>query len=1165
LSGAGSGILAVNASTETWNGLAGDDNWSSGANWVSTFPPGYAGDSVVFSGSTRTSPNLDHDYNVAGLTFDSSASGFTLGSAGGNTLTLSGGVTNNSSSAQVINVPMVLNGTQSILDPNGVGNTLAGNISGSGGLTMDASGFGSLTLSGTNTYAGDTTIPSIFSTLYLGSSAALPNGAGKGNVNVTGTLNLNGNDAAMNGLSGPGYVDNTGGNPVALSLGSGDATSTFGGLIQNSGAALTLVKVGAGALTLSGGNTYSGGTTLSAGQITLGAGSTGVPVTSGPLGTGPLTLSGGTLQMNAQTLGNDLIVSAGTTNIIDNAAGNSTISGNLSGAGTVTLQNSGNVNMSVYGGDASQDWSGFTGTFRYITGSRVINFNPGGTVCDLSHAAFYMSGNISYSTLGIGSGQTLKLGSLSGPSGYMYVNSGGALEVGNLNTDTTFGGIIQGAGTVTKVGAGTLTLGGVNTYTNLTTVSNGTLVVSTTTSANGDYAVVDGATLGVSVIGGGSLKVSSLTFGNSGNTFIGLTSTVNPAITNTGALTLAGTVTVNVSGAVSVGQYPLIASASIGGTGGFVVGSLPYGSAAGIVTNGNTIVLNVTTGSPPTFEWTGVNNGNWDLAAANNWLSNGVSSVYSDGKDVKFDDSSSRTNVVVAANVAPSSVMVTNSTRNYTFAGSGGITGSASLTKSGNGRLTLANTNSYNGGTVINNGTLQLGDGVANNGVVAGNVADNGSLIFANPLDQTFSAVISGTGSVVKRAPGNLTLGLNNTYAGGTLLDNATVTLPNGAVQAFGTGTLTFSNATLYVKPGGGSSYNSANSDYIGNNVVVPAGTSSIIDNSQNSYGNLWVGGDGVQWTGSGTVTIQNSSSVAGAAVLWNGNTLANFHGTLNIGATGSGTMYVGIGYNSGNGGTGASVATFDASGAAFTLDNSGSTLCQVVDANCTSVKFGSLSASNSGTVLRGNSSSSPASLLIFEVGALNTSTTFAGKITDWGSAGTGLKKVGTGTLELSGANTYTGPTTVNGGVLKIDSACLAASSDVVIASPGVLNLNFSGNNTVNTLTVDGVQQAAGTYGATGSGAAHIDDVHFAGSGVLNVTTRPAAPTPEPINATYSAGVLQLSWSNSTWSLQMQTNSLATGLSTNWTTLIPANSGINSTNIVVDPTKPTVFYRLTYP
>jgi hypothetical protein len=48
------------------------------------------GDSVIFVGSTRTTPSLDISYSVTGLTFDSSATSYTLGVANGSTLTLSG-------------------------------------------------------------------------------------------------------------------------------------------------------------------------------------------------------------------------------------------------------------------------------------------------------------------------------------------------------------------------------------------------------------------------------------------------------------------------------------------------------------------------------------------------------------------------------------------------------------------------------------------------------------------------------------------------------------------------------------------------------------------------------------------------------------------------------------------------------------------------------------------------------------------------------------------------------------------------------------------------------------------------------------------------------------------------------------------------------------------
>ncbi|HZI30847.1 MAG TPA: hypothetical protein VFF11_00825, partial [Candidatus Binatia bacterium] len=84
--------------------------------------------------------------------------------------------------------------------------------------------------------------------------------------------------------------------------------------------------------------------------------------------------------------------------------------------------------------------------------------------------------------------------------------------------------------------------------------------------------------------------------------------------------------------------------------------------------------------------------------------------------------------------------------------------------------------------------------------------------------------------------------------------------------------------------------------------------------------------------------------------------------------------------------------------------------------------------------------------------------------------------------------------------------------------------------------------------------------------GVLQVKAAVTVPTaPEPILYGFSGNTLSLSWTNANWRVEMQTNSLSKGLGTNWTTLVPANSGINNTNVTVDPTKPTVFYRLVYP
>ena len=73
----------------------------------------------------------------------------------------------------------------------------------------------------------------------------------------------------------------------------------------------------------------------------------------------------------------------------------------------------------------------------------------------------------------------------------------------------------------------------------------------------------------------------------------------------------------------------------------------------------------------------------------------------------------------------------------------------------------------------------------------------------------------------------------------------------------------------------------------------------------------------------------------------------------------------------------------------------------------------------------------------------------------------------------------------------------------------------------------------------------------------------PVNPNPTNILFSVSGNTLSLSWpaDHTGWYLQMQTNSLSIGLSTNWVDV--SNSQlINSTNITVDPTRPAVFYRL---
>lgn len=131
---------------------------------------------------------------------------------------------------------------------------------------------------------------------------------------------------------------------------------------------------------------------------------------------------------------------------------------------------------------------------------------------------------------------------------------------------------------------------------------------------------------------------------------------------------------------------------------------------------------------------------------------------------------------------------------------------------------------------------------------------------------------------------------------------------------------------------------------------------------------------------------------------------------------------------------------------------------------------------------------------------------TFSGRIVDGStlngtlgitsSATVALSKTGAGTQVLSGPNSYSGDTSVSAGVLSLGQASLADGADVVITGGGKLDLNYIGTDNIRSLYIAGVQQAAGSYGATGSGAAIVNDTVFSGAGTLTVATGPVVADP---------------------------------------------------------------------
>lgn len=110
-----------------------------------------------------------------------------------------------------------------------------------------------------------------------------------------------------------------------------------------------------------------------------------------------------------------------------------------------------------------------------------------------------------------------------------------------------------------------------------------------------------------------------------------------------------------------------------------------------------------------------------------------------------------------------------------------------------------------------------------------------------------------------------------------------------------------------------------------------------------------------------------------------------------------------------------------------------------------------------------------------------------------------GITKTGAGTLVLSGANTYGGDTAVEQGALSLTTSFLANSADVKLLTGASLNLGFAGTDVIDSLFIDGVSQAVGTWGAIGSGADFTSPL-FTGTGLLQVSTFIPPPSPADFN-----------------------------------------------------------------
>ena len=261
------------------------------------------------------------------------------------------------------------------------------------------------------------------------------------------------------------------------------------------------------------------------------------------------------------------------------------------------------------------------------------------------------------------------------------------------------------------------------------------------------------------------------------------------------------------------GQYPLIGYTSLGGAAGFAGLSVqaPAGYTATLVNNTATYPYTidvVLTASQLT--WNGVPNGDWDIGLTGNWKSG---ATYNQGNLVLFDDTASGTTTVnLTTTLSPLAITVNNTNLNYTFGGSGKLSGAGGLNKQGPGTLTLVQTgvNDYAGTTGVGaGGKLAVGNGGTAGNVGPGPLTVDGTLEVNRSDSLTLSNTISGLGGLNKPGANTLTLAGAVSLAGPSTISGGTLVLTPSATDTLagditGAGGLTINGSGTVVLTGRG-------------------------------------------------------------------------------------------------------------------------------------------------------------------------------------------------------------------------------------------------------------------------------------------------------------------------------------------------------------------------